>query len=178
MLNNFYVLVDTESKQVIDKIQKLPENWKNISGLSRLSDEELCDLKWAGHHNLGWVNIHSERIKEYFSSQENFELNKNIFKLLITNIRKEEELEPIEYKGAKIKADLKSELSLFLLKENNQVNFKCINGYHTFNSQEISEILDSIQSRRQYLFNREKEIYENIDKCISIENFVDIKYDF
>ena len=69
-------------------------------------------------------------------------------------------------------------LSLFLLKESNQVNFKCINGYHIFNSQEISEILDSIQSRRQYLFNREKEIYENIDKCISIENFVDIKYDF
>jgi hypothetical protein len=65
-LTNFYVLVDTETKQIINKIQKLPENWKNIAGLPGLSDEELCDLKWAGQHNYGWINIHSEKIKEYF----------------------------------------------------------------------------------------------------------------
>lgn len=45
-LNKFYVLVDTEQKIVIDKIQRLPENWKNIAGLPGLTDEEICDLKW------------------------------------------------------------------------------------------------------------------------------------
>ena len=83
-LTNFYVLVDTETNQVIDKIQKLPQNWQNIAGLPGLSDEELCDLKWAGHHNLGWISIHSEKIEEYTSSTENLELNKNAFKFLIS----------------------------------------------------------------------------------------------
>ena len=32
-LSEFYVLVDTRDKIVIDKIQKLPQSWKNISGL-------------------------------------------------------------------------------------------------------------------------------------------------
>jgi hypothetical protein len=87
-LNDFYVLVDTETQLIIDKIQKLPLNWKNIAGLPGLTDEQLCNLKWAEHHNLGWINIRSELIKKYKFSKENLELNKNTFKDLIKNIRR------------------------------------------------------------------------------------------
>ena len=49
-LDELYVLVDTRQKIVIDKIQKLPENWKNIAGLSGLTDEQLSDFKIGRAH--------------------------------------------------------------------------------------------------------------------------------
>jgi hypothetical protein len=177
-LNNFYVLVDNERNQIIDKIQKLPQNWKNIAGLPGLTDEELCDLKWAGHHNLAWINIHSEKIKEYTSSLQNLELNKNTFKLLVSDLRKEKQSEPIDYYGAKIKCDFRTRCSLYVLKEKEKVNFKCINGYYTFTSLQISEIYDKIEAQIQTLFDQELEIYNQIDKCQSISDFFNVKYDF
>lgn len=177
-LNKFYVLVDTELKIVIDKIQKLPNNWKNISGLPGLTDEELCDLKWAGHHNLGWINIHSDLIKEYKSNSENLELNKNIFKKLIEEVRKEKQENPIYYEGAKIVPNTKTLYSLFLLRDKPLVNFKCINGYYTFTSCQIKELYDIIDSHIQKYFNDEMNIYKQIDNCQCISDFFNVNYDF
>jgi hypothetical protein len=177
-LNNFYVLVDTETNQVIDRIQKLPQNWQNIAGLPGLSDEELCDLKWAGHRNLGWINIHSEKIKEYTSPPENLDLNKNTFKFLISELRKEKQSEPIEYNGAKLKSNIQTWHSLSLLKEKEKVNYKCINGYYTFTSLQIVEICDKIEQQIQTPFDREMEIYDQIDKCQSISDFFNVIYTF
>lgn len=176
-LNNFYVLVDTENKIVIDKIQKLPKNWNNISGLSGLSDEQLCDLKWAGHHNIGWVNIHSELIKEYSSSLENLNLNKNTFKSLVTEIRKEKQYTPIEYNGAKIKADNRTFCTLHILKERDYVNFKCLDGYHTFTSLQMQKIYTIVNEQMQKYFDIEMKIYKQIDSCKSIADFLYVNYD-
>ena len=172
-LNDFYVLVDTENKEIIDKFQKLPKNWKNISGLPGLSDEELEDLKWAGHHNLGWISLKSSKIKEFKMSQENLELNKNTLKDLVSQKRKEEQNIPIKYRKSKIKTDIKTRYSLFLLKNSNQkeINFKCINGYFTFSQEEISEIFNLIESKIQKCFNEEMKIYQKIDSCLSISDF-------
>jgi hypothetical protein len=177
-LTNFYVLVDTETKQIINKIQKLPENWKNIAGLPGLSDEELCDLKWAGQHNYGWINIHSEKIKEYTSSTENLELNKNTFKFLISELRKERQSQPIEYQGAKLKSNIKTWNSLSLLKGKEKVNYKCINGYFTFTSLQITEICAKIESQIQNYFDNEMKIYQQIDACQSISDFFNTTYSF
>jgi len=177
-LNNFYVLVDTKTKNVIDKIQKLPENWSNISGLPSLSDEKLCNLEWAGHHDVGWINISSELIKEYTSSEENLELNKNTFKLLVSNIRKEKQEEPIEYCGAKIKANSETRYSLYVLREKGNVNYKCINGYFTFTSLQIEEIYSLMEEYIQNFFDTEMKIYIQIDKCQSISDFFHVDYTF
>jgi c-di-AMP phosphodiesterase-like protein len=177
-LNNFYILVNTETKQTIGKIQKLPENWKNISGLPGLSDEELCDLKWAGHHNLGWINIFSKFIKEYSSHEENFKLNKDVLKQLISEIKKEKQLESIEYHGAKFKLNIKTWNSLFLLKTKEKVNYKCINGYFTFTSSQLVEICDIIDQHIENLFNVEMEIFQQIDNCESISDFYNITFNF
>jgi hypothetical protein len=177
-LNNFYILVDTEKKIVIDKIQKLPQNWKNIAGLPGLSDEELRDLKWAGHSNLGWINIHSEEIKQYSSSQENLELNKNEFKSLITQLRKEKQSEVIEYQGAKLKSDTNTLYSLFLLHKKKEVNYKCINGYYTFTSPQICELYDIIDTNMQKWFDWEMNVYAQIDVCKNISDFLNVNYDF
>ena len=116
MLNDFYILVDTEKKKIIDKIQKLPKNWKNISGIPRLTDEELCDLTWAGQINLGWINLKSNLIREYYSDDENLELNKNTLKNLISEIRKDKESKPVIYKGIRINTDEKTRYSLMIKK--------------------------------------------------------------
>lgn len=177
-LNNFYVLVDTESKIVTDKIQKLPENWCNIAGLPGLSDEELCDLKWAGHHNLGWINIKSQDLKNYSSSQENLDLNKNAFKDLISNIRKEKHSESIEYQGARLKSDIKTLYSLFLFQTKEKVNYKCINGYYTFTQNQIKNLYDIIDTNIQKWFDWEMNVYSQIDSCQSISDFLNVNYDF
>lgn len=175
-LNDFYVLVDTENKEVIDKVQTLPKNWKNISGLPGLSDEKLEDLKWAGHHNLGWINIFSPKIKDFKMSPENLELNKNTLKVLVSEKRKENQSVPIEYKNSKIKTDIKTRYSLFLLKNSNQkeINFKCVNGYFTFTLNEISEIFNLIENEIQKYFNEEMKIYQKIDSCLSVVDFCKI----
>ena len=177
-LNDFYLLVDTKQKIVIDKIQTLPENWQNIAGLPGLSDEELCDLTWAGHSNLGWISIRSEKIKEYESSPENFELNKNSLKFLVSKIRKEKQRAPIEYNGARLQSDVQTWHLLSLLKEKEKVNYKCINGYYTFTSLQLAEICDMMDQQIQTLFDLEMQIYQQIDACQSISDFLNVTYDF
>jgi hypothetical protein len=175
-LNDFYVLVDTENKEVIDKFQKLPKNWKNISGLPGLSDKELEDLKWAGHHNLGWISLKSPKIKEFNMSQENLELNKNTLKSLISQQRKEEQNTPVEYGAAKVKTDMKTRYSLLLKKssEEQKINFKCVNGYFTFTHKDILNLHNLIENRIQKYFDEEMKIHQEIDNCQSIEDLVKI----
>jgi hypothetical protein len=169
-LSDFYILVDTENKEVIDKFQKLPKNWKNIAGLPGLSDEKLEDLKWAGHHNLGWINLSSPKIKDFKMSPENLELNKNTLKDLISEQRKEQQNNPIEYKGAKFKTNLKTRFSLFLIKssEKQKINFKCINGYFAFTHKDIVEVYNIIEDKIQKYFDDEMKLYQKIDECRSI----------
>ena len=114
-LNDLYVLVDNEKNLIIDKIQELPENWNNISGLKYLSDNKIKNLNWSGNENLGWIKINSNDIKKYSSSKETLELNKNYLKSLISKIRKEKQSEHIKYNQAVIKTDLKTRCSLLLL---------------------------------------------------------------
>ena len=176
-LNDFYVLVDTQQKIVIANIQKLPENWNNIAGLPGLSNDELCDLKWAGHHNLGWVSIASELIKEYKSPVENLELNKNTLKQLISEVRKEKEYGGIEYQGIKIKTDEKTRYSLFIkkLQGNEEVNYKCFNHYHTFTNSQVSEICDIMETYIQECFDWEMSVYQQIENCNKLSDFMTIK---
>lgn len=179
-LNNFYVLVDTERKIIIDKIQTLPADWANISGLSNYSDEKLSDLTWAGHRNLGWINIKSSLIKQFSSSQENLNLNKNEFKRLISERRKENQTNLIFYKGAKINPDLETRYCLlnFKLSGKQKINFKSVNGYFNFSKLEVDEICDIIDEQIQKYFDIEKNIYDQIEKCTSIQDFFNVSYEF
>lgn len=177
-LNKFYVLVDNEKKIVIDKIQKLPENWFNIAGLPGLTDDQLKNLDWAGHRHKGWINIKSQHLKNYSSSLENLELNKNTFKSLITEIRKENQYSIIDYNGVKIKSNVKTLYSLFLFQNKEKVNYKCINGYYTFTQNEIKDLYVIIESHIQNWFDWEMNVYNQIDECKNISDFLNVNYDF
>ena len=180
-LNDLYVLVDIEKKLIIDKIQELPENWNNISGLKYLSDKKIKCLDWSGNIHLGWIKITSNDIKKYSSSKETLELNKNHLKNLVSKIRKEKQSEHIKYHQAVIKTDLKTRYSLLSLINSdieNDINFKCLNGYFSFNRVQLKDILNKINNHIQKYFDIEKNIFDQIDKCNNIQDFVDVNYDF
>ena len=180
-LNDLYVLVDTEKNLIIDKVQELPENWNNISGLKCLSEDKIKNLDWSGNKNLGWISIKSEDIKKYSSSKETLELNKNYLKSLVSKIRKEKQSEHIRYDNALFKTDLKTRQSLLLLINSdleNDINFKCLNGYFSFDQYQLEDILDKINSHIQKYFDIEKNIFDQIDRCDSIKDFANINYDF
>jgi hypothetical protein len=175
-LTDFYVLVDNHQKIIIDKVQKLPQNWKNIAGLPGLSDKELSNLDWAGLTNFGWISISSNKIKEYYSPPENLELNKNTLKQLISEIRIEKQETEIKYKNIQLKLDQKS-INWFFYKKiqkSSRVNFKIHNKFYTFTSYEISEICDIIERHIQNCFDWEMRIYNQIDACNKISDFLNI----
>lgn len=174
-LNKFYVLVDNEKKIVTNKIQRLPENWCNISGLPGLTDDQLKNLDWAGHKHIGWINIKSQDLKNYSSSSENLELNKNTFKTLVTKIRKENQYGIVEYNGVKIKSNIKTLYSLYLSQTKEKINYKCINGYHTFTQNEIKELYVIIETYIQKWFDWEMYVYKQIDECKNISDFLVIE---
>jgi hypothetical protein len=173
MMNDYYVLVDNHQKIIIDKIQKLPDYWKNISNLNNLNDEELKDLTWSGNDRLGWVRINSEYIKEYSSSKENFELNKNQLKDIVSNITQEKQNSPIEYKGINIIPDEKTRYSFWIkrIQSADTFNYKINNQYYTFNKIEIVEICDRIEQYIQDCVDLEMEIYQQIDSCKHLYDF-------
>lgn len=131
------------------------------------------DLKWAGHHNLGWINIFSPKIILFKYSNENLELNKNTLKSLISNKRKENQNNFIEYNTAKFRTDIETRYNLFLKKNSNidQINFKCINGYYTFTHDQVVDIFNLIEDHIQNYFDEEMNLYKKIDSC---KSFVDL----
>lgn len=179
-LNELYVLVDNEKSLIIDKIQELPENWNNISGLKNFPEDKIKNLDWCGNKNLGWINIKSDDIKKYSLSKETLDLNKNQLKSLTSQARKEKQFRHITYNQAQIKTDLKTRQSLLLLINSDleNVNFKCLNGYFLFNRDQLKDILNKINNHIQKYFDIEKNIFDQINKCDTIQDFMNINYDF
>jgi hypothetical protein len=181
-LNDFYVTVDLEKLIITDKIQKLPPNWKNISGMGGLSEKELSDLEWAGHKNLGWINITSEKIDKYISSSDNMLLNKTVLKNFITEERKKLEEEPIEYETdfaiVKIKPNIKNLHTLSLIKHRDVVNYKSGDYFDVLEKKHMEDLCAIIEDKIQEFFDWECNIYMQIDSCSNVSDFKKIVYDF
>ena len=184
MMKNFYVLVDPENKVILDRVQELPECWKNISGLPGLSDEEIRDLKWAGWDNLGWINIRSPEISDYESSPENLEMNKLNFKFLVSEKVNQKKESLISYNEISISTDSETRLELLVLKERAKENLektfilKIRFCYYEFSAEDIINISNLIEDHNESCNLWEKEVYSQIESCQSIADFPKVNYDF
>jgi len=49
-----YYCVDKKNKEILS-VGKMPETWKNITGMSNLTGEAAYDLSWAGYENFGFL---------------------------------------------------------------------------------------------------------------------------
>jgi len=183
-MKNFYVLVDPQNKIVLDKIQELPENWRNIAGLPGLSDEEICDLKWAGWDNLGWINIRSPEMSNYESSLENLEMNKLTLKDLITEKVNQKKESLLYYKDVQIPTDYETRIELLILKERAKetpektFNLKLRFKYYQFSAKDIINISNLIEDHNESCNLWEKEVYSQIESCNALSDFPNINYDF
>jgi len=183
-MKNFYVLVDPQNKIVLDKVQELPENWRNIAGLPGLSDEEIRDLKWAGWDNLGWINIRSPEICDYESSLENLDMNKLTFKLLISEKVNQKRESLLDYKNIQIPTDLETRLEVLILKEKAKEDLqktfvlKLRYRYYEFTSEDIISISNLIESHNEICNLWEKKVYSEIESCQSLADFPNVNYDF
>jgi hypothetical protein len=182
-INNFYILVDTEKKITIGKIESLPEYWNNISGLSNFTDEQLRDLSWAGNTGLGFVKLNSEDLQTYSSSEENLNLNKSALKTLVSNLKSGKKGEYITFNDVKIPVDDTTRYSILIKKlqalkdESLTFNFKCFGSYFTFTSLQMIEVSDIIEEYIQSLYDKEMEIFNQIDSCETMSDFLNIDYD-
>jgi len=181
-LNDYYILVDTKNTIVSGSLQLLPENWNNIHGLTGLSDQELSNLDWSGNDGVGWINMCSDELKNYNSSDDNLESNKLSLKRIITNERKDEILRPIIYEDITVTPDkttytiLSCKKILAISNPDLVINFKFGDRYKTINADQIHEICAIIENKLQSSFDAEMKIYQQIETCNHLTEFKNINY--
>lgn len=181
-MNNYYVLVDYELNKIINVLNPLQENWNNISGLKNYTDEELENLGWAGHPNLGWIKITSPSILNFTCDDEWLEISKNNLKKIIKDKKEFALGEELLYNGKRIKADekTKTELSIKLLsvEENQYVSWKFVNEFHQITKQDIIDMLKFVDNYTQQCYDEEMRLYDLINSVSNIEDFsnLDLNY--
>lgn len=87
--SDFFFLIDIPNKKVVNSIQTLPLNWRNIHGLPGLSDDQLENLRWAGHPRTGWLRVTDPRLSRYAFEEGGVDLQqRSVNKILIASVKK------------------------------------------------------------------------------------------
>jgi len=178
---NFYVLVDKSLNAVISHASKLPENWNNIHGLSSLTDEELSDLEWAGHLNLGWIKFDSKFPTTYSFADGWETFAKESLKQAYSNLRWEAETKGIVYNGIQIETNERTRTAILLKKisipetskETFSWNYK--GSIIQFDINDITKISNAINNYIQECFEVEASLIKKLD---AVKNPLDLtKFD-
>lgn len=177
-MNNLYVLVDKNLGQIINHIQELPEDWKNISGLKYLPQEKIEDLAWAGHPNLAWIKVKSDDISNYTYSDEWLEFSKANAKSIVAAKRWEKQTEYIDFYGNLIKGDERTVSALLSKKieatENPSAtfNWKFFNSFVNLTSAQMIELYNFVSSYIQGCYDAENLVVNKIDSARTINGLV------
>ena len=180
-MEEVYVLVDIEKKTLISHIQVLPKNWKNISNLDNLAESQLKNLSWAGYPNLGWINIKSDDIVQFNSTEENLNLNKRQFKNFVREkINHKIKNGLIKYNNIELKYDDQTRIDFFIksLIETNSYFFRINDSIFNLTKEQIKEAYTIIENKRNYYFEIENNIFKMIDSYDSISDFNKINLNF
>lgn len=180
LMNDLYVLVDKQSKNIIDHAQLLPENWRNIHGLPAHSDEELSDLSWAGHENFGWFRLNNPEVLEYHYDSEWLEFSKSKIKKIIATERWEKEVTLITIDNDRIQTDERTRLALFLKRDiarqfpNKNFSWKFVDTYRIITGEELIRIADYLEWYVQSCFDIEVELCTRINLANNIEELINV----
>lgn len=180
IMNDLYVLVDKQSKTIIDHAQSLPENWRNIHGLPAHNDEELSDLSWAGHETLGWICLNNPEILEYNYDSQWLEFSKSKIKKIIATQRWEKEVTLITIDNDRIQTDERTRLALFLKRElakqfpNKNFAWKFVDTYRTITGEELIKIADYLEWYIQKCFDIEVELCTRINLANTLEELISV----
>lgn len=166
---NFYVLIDNKNSAVLNHPAELPENWNNIHGLHALSDEELSNLEWAGHPDLGWVKFNSEFPFTHTFNESWLPFAKTSVKSEYGKQRWEAETKGILYKGIEIGTDDRTKTAILLKKAlianapDKTFSWKHNNSITELTASDISNIADALEDYTQKCFDLEADLIKQID---------------
>lgn len=172
---NLHVFVNTKDKQILDVIQKLPENWRNINGLDLHSEEKLSDLGWAGHDDHAWIPFDKFNFNEYTYADGWLEISKNNIKTLIEKEKIKALDQVLSWNGNDFifNNDFKINLSFALTTTSNlpDINqtFTFLNGTKTLSKDELTDISKSINQYIESVSNAELSMIKLIDSINNIE---------
>lgn len=180
-MNNVYILVDHEKREIVGQPIDLPENWRNIHGTNALSEEELYDLSWAGHQYIGLVKYNSKKISTYSYTEDWLDLAKQFFKVYIADKRWESQSKDLNFKAKFFKFDEsgRSAMSfkLMTLGEGETVNWKFKNGYKVLEGDEFKEMTRFANDYCQQCFDVEMEFQEKVNAADTLKDIQALNLD-
>lgn len=183
-MNDLYFEINPIVKRISGPPINLDTNWKNIAGIIFLSREELYDLSWAGHPNLGFVKICEENIDIIKPlGYDNNNLNRVKLQIInqVSKNRYEKETSPLEI-DEKFSLQLTERCKLSLLMKYNECllnkdlkfKWKTLNGFTELTSEEFLNLYNKIQNFIQNLFELEYEITQKIKRCQDLVSLLEL----
>lgn len=180
---NTYALVNHRDMMVVDRLQPLPEGWRNMSQLSALTDEELFELSWAGWENEGWVCVTDPRFGDYSCPEETLNMNKLNLKAEVQNQINGLRETLLKYKEKDIPFNDEVRTEFHILSErakdlpNSYFLVKMRFEYFQFTGREILEISDMLELHNQNCNMKEYSIFKDIEACQSLKELTEVNYD-
>lgn len=173
MIDKFYAFIDEDGKS-INLIDKLPKNWRNISGLCFMSDSELKELGWIKIADLDMANYsHSEELLNQFKYRLCDE---------VANLRWEAQTEAVTYNNNAYVLSEKTVNSLYqkrMMVANNLTvtyNWKSRDGMLELTGAEIVNLTDTIHNYIQDCFDIESEFASNILSKKSLKELLNLDW--
>lgn len=183
-MEDLYFEIDPNEGKILGQPINLDINWNNISGIIFLTKDELYDLSWTGHSNLGFIKICSENkdsIKKLKYDNNVLNSVKSKYKDIVSKYRLEKELNPILIDDSfsiqlteKFKLNVLMKYNECLLDNNLIFNWKTLSGFVEFDSKKFLNLYKKIQIYIQNLFDLEYNLHKKIEECETIENLLDL----
>lgn len=167
---SYYTFINKTHKRIDDLVQRLPENWKNVSGLNLFSDEKLFNLEWAGHPDVAWVPLKTFDFTDYTYDPSWFDISKNNIKADIRRQRKDRLDEVLTWNGKNFIPDIdtKSGLVFVLQSSSDTFPWEFIGETVVITKSDAQEIVDFITSYTVGLYYVKEEMNKKIDSCDTI----------
>ena len=181
---DLYVLADISKSEILTPLNKLPENWLNVSGLNFFDDEKLSNLSWAGHKNLGWFPSSNENISSFTTPTNWMDSSKANIKSYISSDRKEKVEETLTFNGNRINLtnNTRTSLSLRVSSLANQdgdimTAWKFVDGYVDLTKAEIIDLLNFVSNYIQSCFDAENMASSLVDDCNTLDDINNLTLD-
>lgn len=181
---DLYVLADISKSEILTPLNKLPENWANVSGLNFFDDEKLSDLSWAGHNNLGWFPSDNENLSSFTTSTNWMDSSKANIKSYISSDRKEKVEETLTFNGNRINLtnNTRTSLSLRVSSLSNQdgdimTAWKFVDGYVDLTKEEMIDLLNFVSNYIQSCFDVENAASRLVDECNTLDDINNLTLD-
>lgn len=181
---DLYVLADISKSEILTPLNKLPENWANVSGLNFFDDEKLSDLSWAGHNNLGWLPSDNENLSSFTTSTNWMDSSKANIKSYISSDRKEKVEETLTFNGNRINLtnNTRTSLSLRVSSLSNQdgdimTAWKFVDGYVDLTKEEMIDLLNFVSNYIQSCFDVENAASRLVDDCNTLDDINNLTLD-